>query len=168
MFQLIPMETDRVQRQWQTVMEVAVAMKKEGIDTGDAVRRLRDAKVLLNHCIYDEHAHGEELFEAEKEIAEIQGILQSILDRAGKRDRFSFDSRPKKDKKTVGGGPLPSGLQRGAQWLRINLAEGVDPDRIAGMEGVNVVERDDKSIVITGDRDALSRAVKEISKVFRG
>ncbi|HDH28333.1 MAG TPA: DUF2096 domain-containing protein, partial [Euryarchaeota archaeon] len=84
------MDTERTERLWQAVMNVAVAMKKEGIETGDAPTRLRDAKVLLNHCIYDEHAHGEELLAAELAVEAVQGQVISLLREIGREGDFSF------------------------------------------------------------------------------
>jgi hypothetical protein len=162
------METDRVERLWQAVMNVAVAMKKDGIDTGDVIKKLREAKVLLNHCIYDEHAHGEELFETEMEIEMIQSSLISILEKIGKGEKFSFELPPLAEKKTVKGGPsIPSGLPRNKRWVKIRISGGLDPEKISKMEGISIIQQDEDSVTIAGDKDALQKAIDEISKVFR-
>jgi hypothetical protein len=164
---MIVMETKSAERLWKSVMEVAVAMKKEGIDIGDAVQRLRDAKVLLNHCIYDEHTHLDELFEAELEIGEIQTNLQSILEGLGRVDDFSFDTSAKPEKsKSADLAPI-SKLPKNKTWARIRVPGGVDMDAVSKNSGVEIIGREGEMVTLAGDKTSIQKALEEISKVFR-
>ncbi len=162
------METESVDRLWQAVMRVAAAMKKDGLDTGDAVKRLRDARVLVNHCKNDEHAHGDELFEAELEIQEIQTYLIGLLEEAGRKSDYSFETRPLEHDKAVLSGGTPSSVPKDKKWARIRLPEGFNPNSISEIEGVDVLEKDKGTITIAGDDTSLQKAFALISKVYSG
>jgi hypothetical protein len=163
------METKQVERLWQATMNVVVAMKKEGLDTGDAAESLRNSKVLINHCKYDEHAHGEELFEAELEIEGIQGQLISILEEAGRADDFSFDLPTWIEKNRVEHSNAPPvKVAKNKTWVRIKVSEEMDVEKISNVEGVKVVEKDGEFLTLSGDNDSIQKAIKEISKVFSG
>jgi hypothetical protein len=161
------MDTERVEGLWQTVTKVAVAMKKEGLDTGDAVTKLRDSKVLLNHCIYDEHAHGDELAEAEMEIEEIERYLISILVKAGREEDFSFEIPPGTgETKAMKSAAIPSKLPNKKSWARVRIPKEMDIGEITNIEGVEIIEKDDETVTLAGDRGSLKKALSEISKVY--
>jgi hypothetical protein len=161
------MDTERVEGLWQTVMKVAVSMKKEGMDTGDAVTKLRDAKVLLNHCIYDEHAHGDELAEAEMEIEEIERYLISILAKAGREKDFSFEiPSGTREKKPGQSATIPSKLPKKMSWARVRIPRDIDINEIANIEGVEIIERGEETVTLAGDKGSLKKALGEISTVY--
>jgi hypothetical protein len=160
------METERVEQLWQTAMKVAVAMKKEGLDTGDVVSKLRDAKVLINHCIYDEHAHGDELAKAEWETEEVQRLLISKLKEAGREDDFLFTASEKIGKKTSSFSAPPTKLSRSQSWARISLPEKMDVSEIEKIEGIEVIEKNQGSVTLSGEKAALKEAFDKISKAI--
>src|SRR3990172_12318356 len=153
------METERVEMQWQAVMGAAVALKKKGIDTSDAVKTLRDAKVLLNHCIYDEHAHGEELFEAELEIEGIQRDLASILEKEGMEGDVSFEAVPPGGKTRAQTSPPPSKMPKNKTWVRIRVTEGMNVNDFSKIEGVEVLEQDSGTVTLIGDKASIQKAL---------
>ncbi len=161
------MEVERTEMLWQSTMNVASALKKDGVDIGDVISRLRDAKVLLNHAKFDEHAHPEELMEAEMEIEEIQRELMQIIDKVGKGKSYSFKSEPmkKKDYKKIFQKP-PSHVPKGDSWVRIRLPESLKGKDLSEMEGVSILEMDDKTITLTGDKAAIKKALNVISQEF--
>ncbi len=161
------METERIEKLWQAAMNVASAMLRDGLDTGDAVKNLRDSKVLLNHCKYDEHAHGEELFEVEMEIEAIKGGLMSRLRDAGKAGNYSFDVLPGKSEsasETVS--KPPKGVPKGKTWARIVLPESMDADELESVEGIDIVERDSKSVTLAGEESSIKKALEKISAAY--
>jgi hypothetical protein len=165
---MIEMDTKRVERLWQAVLNVAVAMKQDGIDTGDAAKRLRDAKVLLNHCIYDEHAHGDELMKAEWAVEEVQGYLISILEKTGREKDFSFELPNSVEKKQINKSlGTPKNIPKTKSWLRISIPNEETIENIAGIEGVEIIERNPDSVTIAGDKDSLQKVLAEFSKVFK-
>jgi hypothetical protein len=151
---------------WQAVMKAAVAMNKEGIDTGDTASRLRDAKVLLNHCIYDEHAHGEELLAAEQAVEAVQGQLISILRELGREGEFSFDLPEKINNRASSTSTRPKNISLNRPWARIRVPEGASLKAIEDMDGVEIVEREGGIITIAGSKTEIQKALKEISKVY--
>lgn len=160
------MDTENTESVWEVAMNVTSVMKKEGLDTGDAVRRLRDAKVLLNHCKYDEHAHGEELFEVEIEIDAIHRDLMSVLEETGKKEDYSF--KPPSHTKAVAAsvaGP-PSGLPKDKSWARIRLPDNVSLEDISQIEGLEVIAEADENITIVGEKPSIKKALDEISKAY--
>lgn len=162
------MDTTRVEDQWQMLMEMASALKKEGIDTGDLVLKLREAKVLLNHVVYDEHAHGDELLEAELAVDEVQQLIVSILKRSGREDDFPFkEARSQKKDRTSISVPPPRGLKRGERWIRLRLSGTIEESVLLGIEGTRVLEKDEGHITIAGTPDTLNAAVKEIARAFK-
>jgi len=158
------MEAERVERLWQAVMNVAAEMRREGLDTGNAIPRLRDAKVLLNHCIHDEHAHGDELLRAEMAVEDAQAELVSILNRIGRLEDFSFE--PPRRKRSSAPRPPPPRLLSGRKWARIRIKEGMDLERIASLEGVEFLESGKGYVTLVGDEEAVRRALAEISKEY--
>ncbi|GBE57028.1 hypothetical protein BMS3Bbin16_01243 [archaeon BMS3Bbin16] len=161
------MDTERTERLWQAVMNVAVAMKKEGIETGDVAARLRDAKVLLNHCIYDEHAHGEELLAAELAVEAVQGQVISLLREIGREGDFSFDLPEKmagRSEDSASGRPKKISPNR--PWARIRVPADMSLEAIENIEGVEIVEREGETITIAGGKTEIQQALKEISKVY--
>ena len=160
------MDTERTERQWQAVMKAAVAMKKEGIDTGDAAARLRDAKVLLNHCIYDEHAHGEEMLAAELAVEAVQGQLITLLKNLGRENDFSFELQDKTTAQQKTQMPRPKNLSLNQPWARIRVPETLSLDVIEKIEGISIVEREGDTITIAGEKAEVQKALKEISKVY--
>ncbi len=162
---MIHMETEGIERLWQAVMKAAVTMKKEGVDTGDAPARLRDAKVLLNHCIYDEHAHGEELLAAELAVEAVQGHLISILRELGQEGDFSFDLPEKKINRAESVSTRPK-ISLNRPWARIRVSEGTSLKAIEAMDGVEIVEREAGYVTIAGGKAEIQKALKEISKVY--
>jgi hypothetical protein len=165
---MIIMDTERTERQWQAVMKAAVSMKKSGIDTKDAPARLRDAKVLLNHCIYDEHAHGEELLAAEMAVEAVQGQLISLLRELGREADFSFDpSEPGKINNRADSESMrPKKISLNRPWARIRVPEGTSLRVIEDMDGVKIVEREGGYVTIAGGKAEIQKALKEISKVY--
>lgn len=162
------MDTKRVERLWQAVLNVGIAMKQDGIDTGDAVKRLRDAKVLLNHCIYDEHAHGDELMKAEWAVEEVQLYLISILEKTGKEQDFSFEPPSEVEKEPANKSLAPpKNIPKNKSWLRIHIPKEETIENISGIEGVEIIERNSDSVTIAGDKDSLQKVLAEFSKVFK-
>lgn len=147
-------------------MNVAVAMKKEGIDTGDAPARLRDAKVLLNHCIYDEHAHGEELLAAELAVEAVQGQLISILREVGREDDFSFVLPEKIESRADSESARPKKITLNQPWARIRVSDSTSLKIIEEMNGVEIVEREAGYVTIVGEKSEIQKALKQISKVY--
>ncbi len=160
------MNTEGTERLWQAVMNVTAAMKKEGIETGDVAARLRDAKVLLNHCIYDEHAHGEELLAAELAVEAVQGQVISILRELGREGDFSFDLPEKIPGRSDSASGRPKKISLNQPWARIKVPEGTSLRVIEAIEGVEIVEREAGYITITGGKAEVQKALKEISKVY--
>jgi hypothetical protein len=160
------MDTERTERLWQAVMKAAVAMKKESIDTGDTASQLRDAKVLLNHCIYDEHAHGEELLAAELAVEAVQGQLISILRELGREGEFSFDLPEKINNRAASASTRPKKISLNQPWARIRVPKGANLKVVEDMAGVEIVERRAGVITIAGEKAEIQKALKEISKVY--
>ncbi len=160
------MEVERIERQWAALMKAAVAMKKAGIDTGEAVKKLRDSKVLINHCKFDEHAHGEELFEAEKAVEEVQRHILSLLEQADREGDFNLE--PESVSKKQGGETAapPGNVPRGKSWVRIRIGSGIDLNSLSMVEGVEIIERDKDTITLAGDKASIQKALGMISKGF--
>ncbi len=159
------MDTERTERLWQAVMKAAVAMKKDGIDTRDAPARLRDARVLLNHCIYDEHAHGEELLAAELAVEAVQGQLISLLRELGREGDFSFEVSEKINDRSEAESTRPK-ISLNRPWARIRVSEGTSLKALEDMDGVEIIERDSGYVTITGGKSEIQKALKEISKGY--
>lgn len=161
------MDTNKVDNQWQMLMGMAASMKREGIDTEDLVPKLREARTLINHVVYDEHAHGEELLEAELAVDEAQRLIISILKKAGREEDFhlkEFKATP--GKRGQLSSPPPKGLEKNEKWLRIRLIGSLETKPFENLEGIRVISVDDEHITLAGSGEALQRAVKEISSVF--
>lgn len=159
------METKHLEDSWQASMDVVSAMKRERIDTGEAVKKLRDAKVLINLCRFDEHAHVDELLEAEKAVEDAQGYLISLIKDLGLEEKFTFKTPEKKEPESQGV-IKPPRTNKGETWVRIKVKEGTDIEELIKSEQVNVVDKSGATFTLVGEKASLRKILKKVSENY--
>lgn len=147
---------------WRTLMGRAVALKKLGRDTAKITEKLRNAKVALNLCIYDEHAHLEE-FEA----------ASLLVGEAAREINAAAESLPEEEKnKLLAQKGLSSefrkpefkDIPKTKNWIRVQASE-VKKESMSEVEKVGgiTIEMQGDAFLIKGEKEALAKA-KEIIK----
>jgi hypothetical protein len=61
----------------------------------------------------------------------------------------------------------PKNIPKTKSWLRISIPNEETIENIAGIEGVEIIERNPDSVTIAGDKDSLQKVLAEFSKVFK-
>jgi|GEM_PF-4036683 len=153
-------EIRALEDKWRRIMGRAVALTKSGENTARITEKLRNARVMLNQCIYDEHAHIDEqqatramIEEAAREVeAAVEALPEEEKDRilAQQNVISEFKRQEFKD------------IPKAKHWIRV-LASEVKKESMSEIEKIGgiTVESQGNALIIKGEKEALSKA-KEV------
>lgn len=167
---------DRAEQLWLATIRMALEAKKKGVEVGEALALLRNAKAMLNEGRLDQGSH-ETSREAEAMIEEAQReifIAASSFPRFEKRWQDVI-ARVQQGEK-IGEYPLGASsfypdLPRGRSWVRLPLTERIGESRardVASKHGLAFRIHQDKYFILTGDKTKLKEALEALSKYYRG
>lgn len=149
-----------LEEDWRMLMSRAVMLKKLGRDTASITEKLRNAKVALNLCIFDEHAHVEEFEAASLLVGEAAGEINAAA-----------ESLPEEEKSRLLAQKGPSSgfrksefkdIPKTKDWIRVQSSE-VKKESMVEIEKIGgiTIEKQGDALLIKGEREALAKA-KEI------
>jgi len=143
--------------EWKRLMSRAVMLKKSGKNTIDITEKLRNAKVALNLCIHDEHAHVEEYEAASAMIEEAGREISAAIEGLTEEERNKLlsiqDVLPEFKKSEF------KDIPKARHWIRVQASEVKkesmnDIERIGGV----TIEIQGDALLIRGEREALAKA----------
>lgn len=156
-------EIASVEETWIKAMQKAVFLRKKGIETKELIEKLRNARVMINQCKYDEHAHIEELEyakllveEAKARIEEEFSNIQLTRDDSEKMKRIEETLKMQSTEKS-------KALPKTKNWIRVHAS--FIPESMVKELSFNEeisIKEDGDFLIISGSDEAIKKVREKI------
>ncbi len=167
---------DRAEQLWLATVKMALEAKKKGVDVGEALAVLRNAKAMLNEGRLDEESHGAAA-KAEAMIEEAQrGIFLNTDAIPGFERRWQEIITRVQQGEKIGEFPLGASsfypdLPRDGRWVRLPLNRKINESRareVARKHGLGFRPHQERYFILTGEKAKIKEALEALSKYYRG
>jgi hypothetical protein len=161
---------------WLATVKMALEAKNKGVDVGEALALLRNAKSMLNEGRLDRGSH-EAARQAEAMIQEAQREIlikaEAVpgFDEKWQRVIARVQQGEKIGEYPMGGSSFYPDLPRAGGWVRLPFNRKVDESRareVAGKHGLGFRLHHEKHFILTGDKASIKKALKNLSDCYRG
>jgi len=166
-----------IEQAWIVTDLMAKEATKEGLLVDKAVSLLRSAKALLNECHLNIATRDELLPKAAALMNEAQKEIFTLAKPLGSDFEEKWTAQLKKalhgekigEFKVEGSSKFRPNMPKGSEWVRVAMPEGAkgkmkDIEKSAGVE---IKEDDDSHVIIAGDKEAIRKALDELSPYFK-
>lgn len=159
-------EINSIEESWIKAMQKAVFLSKKGVDTTKLVEKLRNARVMINQCKYDEHAHIEELEYAKLLVEEAKASIEEEFKniKLSKED----DEKIKKIEEVLKLTKSEKGktAPKTKNWIRVHasfIPESIVEELRKENEEISI-EEDGDFLIISGSEEIIKKAKEKIKR----
>ena len=155
-------EIDSVEESWVKAMQKAVFLSKKGIDTRKLVEKLRNARVMINQCKYDEHAHIEELEYAKLLVEEAKASIEAEFRNIKLTKEDDEKIRKIEEMLKLSTGEKTKAAPKTKNWIRVH-ASFVPESIVEELRKEEIsIEEDGDFLIISGSEEGIKKAKEKI------